>query len=266
MEKNRELDGFFELTSPLPFYVDPEDFAWRIRDVWLGDIEKGSSPMRETVMPYLEREAVSRFKREWPGGHSKRDPDIREGYEHWRLWWLNKALQYAYSPIGVADSSLSEVGKAAVNILITASELRQAIAQNKSERACALGMLLLSEALLGGYVLQHKSTQETAMTLRRARQAAFQSGIGKSSNDLELARIYTKDQATQIWEKDATLKIGEVAQSVISGLKLNRKAFSEHFAVPDEPTIKRWIRDAKKRGELVIPAGAQSPGRPRKAK
>jgi len=116
------------------------------------------------------------------------------------------------------------------------------------------------------YELQHSAALDDVTATRRSRRTAYANGIGKSYDDLEKARFYAASEAKRIWERERTLKIGEVAKNIIADLKSRNEEFSENFDIPDEPTVKKWIREAGKRGELAIPTGAQLPGRPPKQK
>ena len=133
-------------------------------------------------------------------------------------------------------------------------------------KASALGMTLFAESLLGGYALKHSAAMEAVSAMRNSRRVAFENGAGKANDDLARAKLYTEFEAKCIWERDGTLRIGEVAKGVINGLKLSEKVFSDNFDIPDEPTIKKWIREAGKEGGLEIPNDAQRPGRPPRKK
>jgi len=275
-----ELDG---VQGPILFNIAPAHFAWRHGDEWLEEIDQGYSRIVDRMLPYLERQAACRLRREWSKLSNKDYPSLSEGYqrsdyEQWRDWWLNEVSRYC-STCNTAtkgNTSLSAVGQAAVNIFIIASRLRLAIEQKQVEKASALGMMLVAESLLGGYALKYSAAMTEATAMRGSRRAAVENGFGKGNRGLLMAEIYTVAEAKHIWEGDSTLRIGEVAEGVIAGLKLNREILSKNFDASDNPTanfdmpgvqtVKEWIKKAARQGKLVMPDGAQSRGRPRKNK
>ncbi|MGA3845167.1 hypothetical protein ACI2S9_16675 [Ralstonia nicotianae] len=264
IDNSNEYEGPDAFPGPIPFDVEPTDFAWQRGAEWLKELDQGYSMVVDSIIPYLERQAALRLCREWSRGNRKDYPNLSDDYERWRDWWLKEVSQYrAEGDAGLDGSTaLSVVGEAAVNIFIVASQLRFAIAQKQAEKASALGMILVAESLRGGYALTCSAAMDVASAMRSSRYAAFKNGAGKASDDLAMAKAYTEIEAKHIWERDGTLRIGEVAKGVIKGLKLSEKAFSDNFDIPDEPTIKKWIREADKEGRLEIPNGAQRPGRP----
>lgn len=262
-----ELDSM--ITGHIPILAHPTDFAWRpsTPELMTG-IDQGRSVVVDYVIPLFESQAAWRLRHEWASAGHKSYPIQGDDYEQWRDWWLSEVLQYCSEREAATDEStpLSSVGQSAINIFIVASHLRLAIEQGQSEKAAYLGMTLLAESLLIGYELQHSAALEDVTATRRSRRTAYENGIGKSYDDFEKARFYATSEAKRIWERDRTLKIGEVAKNIITGLKSRDEEFSENFDIPDEPAVKKWLREAGKRGELEIPNCAQTPGRPPKQK
>lgn len=262
-----ELDSM--ITGGVPLLAHPADFAWRpSTQELLTAIDQGYSMVIDSLIPRFESQAAWRLRHEWSTAGCKSYPIQGDDYEEWRDWWLTEVLQYcSRRDVGTDESMpLSTVGQAAINIFIVASHLRLAIEQRQSEKAAYLGIALLAESLLIGYELQHSAALDGITATRRSRRTAYQNGIGKSYEDFEKARFYATSDAKRMWEHDSALKIGEVAKNIIAGLKSRNEEFSENFDIPDEPTVKNWIREAGKRGELEIPSGAQLPGRPPKQK
>lgn len=268
IDNSDEYVGCDAYPGPIPFDVEPADFAWQPGGEWLKELEQGYSMVVDRIIPELERQAALRLCREWSSCSRKNYPNLNDDYEQWRDWWLSEVSQYraAGDAAGGESTPLSAVAEAAINIFVVASHLRFAIAQKQAEKASALGMILVAESLLGGYALKHSAAMEEVSAMRSSRYAAFKNGAGKANDDLAMAKAYTEIEAKYIWERDGTLRIGEVAKGVIKGLKLSEKAFSQYFDIPDEPTVKKWIREAGKRGALEIPNGAQRAGRPPRGK
>lgn len=256
--KIQKVNGFSHLEGQLLFSVSPDDIVWRMRDNWLDDIAAGHSVMLETVIPYLEQEAISRFKKEWTV--QREVPSIRDGYEDWRLWWMNEASHNCetHSPVGRAGEHLSIIGRAAVNILMVASALRDSIDANKAEQSAALGMTLVCEALAGGYALKAESA-ESAM---EARQDAYKKGAGLEGPDMNKARDGLVKYAKKEWEIDPGLRIGELGKKFLKLMEQHRRQhFPTLITLPTLATIKTWLKQAAEQGNLKIPAAAQAPGR-----
>lgn len=268
IDNSGEHVGRDAFPAPIPFDVEPEDFAWQRGAEWLEELDQGYSMVVDRIIPELERQAALRLYREWSSGRRKDYPNLSDDYVRWRDWWLKEVSQYrAEGDAGLdGNTPLSTVGEAAVNIFIVASQLRRAITQKQAEKASALGMILVAESLLGGYALTCSAAMDAANAMQNSRRVAFENGAGKANDDLAMAKAYAAMEAKHIWERDGMLRIGDVAKGVIEGLKLNKKGFSENFDIPDEPTIKKWIREAGKEGGLEIPDGAQRPGRPPRKK
>ena len=241
--------------SIMPFYVSPEDIAWRMRDAWIEDIENGHSPMVERLIPYLEMEAIYRLKKELPD-LADEWPPLSDGFESMRLWWLNEALQNCdrHDPIGVAGQHLSGIGQAAVNVLVVASELREAINHKHTEKSASLGMLLICELIKGGLYVE-------LSPLKKARESAYKNGIGIQVKDFKLARKGSIELAKKLWGKNPNLRIGEVANEILKSIQENKNKFPNLQAFPTANTIKEWIKKAAREGALSMPEGAQKRGR-----
>lgn len=248
--------------------IPPDEFSTYLRERWIGDIESGAGTISETVLPYLENEAIKRFGNEWTVPKDWR-PDKHADFEGWRLWWLKEARENCsrLHPVPKAGDHLSLAGESAVNLLVVASELRDAISLRRADLACALGMLLVAEVISGGYSIEVNASKEAADVIRNARESAYRKGIGQKSKDLRTAQSACVEAARTLWEKDTTMRIGEVAGSLRRMLlaNLSKLPTLTQADLPGTDTIKNWLKTADKSGNLKIPATAQRRGRPRKA-
>lgn len=257
-----------DLTKPRPFTVTPDEIIWRLRDDWLGWIAEGHTPLLDTVIPYLESEAIHRLRKEWSVFKSN-EPDKYREPERWRLWWLNEASHQCsdHAPIGRAGNHLSGIGQAAVNIIMAASGLREAIEDGRAEEATALGMLLICEAIQGGYSIEVEAMRAANEAIEHARRTHVRNTIGKTHADMTKCRKACIAKAKQIWSTEPML-IGKVAEQCREGLLRVIQAEPAKLPsmtakdIPDTPTIKEWLREAGREGKLKIPAEAQKRGRP----
>lgn len=253
-----------------PLVIAPDEIVHYLREQWLSDIEAGIGTIADTVLPYLEAEAIKRFSVEWTAPKEGR-PDKRKSREGWRLWWLKEARQNCstYDPIAKAGPHLTPSGQSAVNVLVTSSELRDALNRGRSELSCGLGMLLICEVISGGYSLEVAATKATHDAIKAARTAAYKNGIGKTAPDHKKAREACCTKAQCMWADDESLRIGAVAKSLWAMLKNNRADFQTYEKIGDLPsteTIKTWLKEAAQAGTLNIPPAASQPGRPRRSK
>lgn len=261
------------ITNPFPFQLSPDEIIWRMRSDWLGFIDDGHSPLLETVIPHLESEAVFRMTQEI-GFFKAEAPDQFKEPESWRLWWLNEAYHhcYQYAPIGSADRGLSAVGQAAVNVFIASSELRTAIELGKTEKAAALAMLLICEAMQGGYAIDAEINRRKVDEADEKKETRILSTIGKANRDFERVERDLIKYAAKLWKDDPTLGMKEVVDKCCDLLDLHihkmpalAKRWPDLDAEAPRKTIRKWLKDAAKAGKLTIPPAAQKPGRPSKA-
>ena len=248
------LESINTKTAP-PFYVSAEDITWRMRHSWIEDLDNGYNPMIERVIPYLEMESIYRLKKELPElAHEW--PALADAFESVRSWWLNEALQNCdtHTPIGKAGEHLSAIGQAAVNVLMAASELRDAINCKHAEKSAALGMLLICEAIAGGFSMEFSS-------LKNARENAYKNGAGDQADDFKIARRASIELAGRLWKEKPDLRIGEVAEEIGKRIEENKSKFLKLKTFPKVNTIKTWLREAAKGGKLAMPEGAQKHGR-----
>lgn len=255
--------------AQLPLKVTPDEIIWRLRQDWLGLIAEGKTPLLDTVIPYLEWEAIHRLRTEGGSVFTSNEPDKYEEPDHWHLWWLNEASHQCseHDPIGRAGNHLSAIGQAAVNIIMAASGLREAIEDGKPEEAAALGMLLLCEAFHGGYSIEVEAIRATNEAFERASADRVRNTIGKTHADMSKCREACIAKAKRIWSTQPML-IGKVAEECRQGLLRVIASEPENLPsltskdIPDTPTIRAWLREAGSAGKLEIPPEAQKRGRP----
>lgn len=249
-----------------PFYINPEEIIDRMHYTWLRDLDAGHSAILDSLIPHLEMEAVHRFKKEITHAHDW-EPKLTDGYEAWRMFWLNEARHNCkvYNLLGVANDHLSKICQSALNVMLAASALRDAISEGKAEQASALGILLICEAIQGGYSLEFDAMREAKEALDKAKKNRVHDTIGKQHGDMTKARNACVSKAKQMWNEDQTLRIGRVAEECQAVLLLNIKKLPSMTArdIPDIPTIKNWFKDAAAAKKLTIPEDAQKPGRPK---
>ncbi|NEX61732.1 hypothetical protein [Noviherbaspirillum galbum] len=257
-----QKNGFTFVEGQRVFSVTPDEIRWRMRETWLDDIRNGHNIMVDVILPYLEREAVSRLSKE-NSVFKDGAPSIRDGYEDWRMWWLNEASQncITHSPVGLAGEHLSPIGQTAVNIIMATSALREALSSSKAEEAAAISMLLICEAIAGGYSIEMESAKIFADAAKEAKKQAYESGAGKSHRDLQLARRAAVDYAKRAWVEKPDTRIGEMADQILERLKQNKHKLTSLESFPKPDTIKTWLREAGAAGTLAIPEAAQKRGR-----
>ena len=213
----------------------------------------------------LEYEAIRRMQAAWT--NPKHKPPLRSNDEEtWRLWWLNEARQYCRTtdPVCHAEDYLSLVEQAAVNILFAASALREAIENGKSERAAALGILLICEAISGGYSLEFDALKFTREAISKAKKRRVEKSIGVKHKDFGKARELCVWKAKAMWKDQPSMRIGKVAEACRQSMLDSIQAFSSLTVrdVPEVVTIKKWLGAASKSRKLSIPPEAQKRGRP----
>lgn len=248
------MSELINLSGTLPFYISANDISWRIRERWIEEIDSGHNPLIDTVIPYFEREAIFRLKRELP--ELAGEWPLEAESDELRLWWLNEARQNCgtHGSIWEAGNHLSAIGQASVNILIIASDMRNAINSNLAGKSAALGMLLMCEVISAGF-------ETEPHLLKKIRKDAYKKGLGKQDRDFDLARKASIDMASKIWKENQNMLISDVAKKILEAIKSNGHRFSELEAFPKVGTIKTWLRAAAKADKLLIPSVAQRPGR-----
>ena len=164
------------------FKEDPNSIAAYVRTQWLENIRAGEKTMSEIVIPFLEDEAIKRFKPE--AIYTKQEPDKRENPERWRLFWYNEVRHFChqFEPVGEAAPGQSPVVQAAINVFMAASELRYALETEKVEEVGVLSMLLVCEALNGGFSLDFQEAVTNGHIVAR-KAAPFLVKQGKKKKD-----------------------------------------------------------------------------------
>lgn len=261
-------EGMHRLEKQPPFSLEPEDIAWRMRANWLDSIDRGHNDLQDIVLTHLEREAVHRLRMELVTEGLQDEPKIRDGYDDWIAYWWNEAFHNCeqHHPVGDAGPHLSQIGAAAVNVLMASSALREAIQDGKAEKSAALAMLIFAEALMGGYSLKYEATAQANEAIKSAKLKAYRRSIGRSSQDMQRLRVASVDFAAKNWAQKPTLRIGEMAKEFLERTKEVREKFPELEKFPTIETIKSWFKAAAAAGKLTIPKAAQGRGRPCKPK
>jgi hypothetical protein len=98
----------------------------------------------DDVIPELERQAIKILINAELVDDMLFNPPGPEDGDAWRLFWVNEALQQ--DPDG---GHLSQTERAAVNVLTTASNLRESLHHGNSDKAASLSVLMLSDAIMG---------------------------------------------------------------------------------------------------------------------
>ena len=98
----------------------------------------------DDVIPELERQAIQILINAELVDDMLFNPPGPEDGDAWRLFLVNEALQQ--DPDG---GHLSQTERAAVNVLTTASDLRESLRLGNSDKAASLSVLMLSDAIMG---------------------------------------------------------------------------------------------------------------------
>lgn len=238
-----------------PFRDDPSDIAWRIRDDALPNIEAGQAYITEITLPYLESEAVDKIRAR-TSYRPVVEVDRRENRELWRQKWVCEALAAEAHLQGI-----DPIAQAAVRVLLTAARLRGALETNDNpQKIAALSMLLGCAVFEGGYMLEAEATTAALKAAKASKKNAFIAGAGKNNADLKRARDGAVAYAKKTWSAKPDMRIGAMADAILSLLVLHKDKFQTLEAFPKANTIKTWLRNAGADGDLIIPAAAQAPG------
>lgn len=218
-----------------PFYDDPDDIAWHLKDNAIRNIEAGQPYITEVTLPYLEIEAISRMEKRM--GLMVDAPDRRKEPDLWRAKWVCEALCLERHLSGY-----DPIAQAAVRVLITASKLRAAIDRSDMQMIAALSMLLGCEVFAGGYSLAFEAAKRTAKTLAaKPRQTATLGGRGKADKyrplESETIRLFNEGS----WET-----IGAAALEILPKIiKYGRENGFHVLSVTSKKPFE-WISTYKK--------------------
>lgn len=218
-----------KIVDARPFDSTPDEFADFVNDRWLPSIERGSHafhPRGYSLIPHLEREAVEALSSLWPNlpqrpvvdaeraapapaktrgrfapAAAPLLPDTEEAaFERWRVIWATEAQVHR-----VHAHEYSAEHRAAINILVTASQLRAAVHAGEGEKSAALGMLLAFQAIEGGYSVdvesEIRSATDSAVRWSQEAQEAREKLLPFDS----ARRTRTKEGKTLEYEKYAAL-------------------------------------------------------------
>lgn len=251
------------------FGIDPDSLLKQLREGgWLRELATGRPVIWLQLIPYLEREAIKCFQADTP---SKSDEEecLAPGTDLWRSHWLNEALHLCrhHEGYSVADEEfLSPVSRSAINVFVSAARLRTFIELDMPEAASAWAMVLICEAMKGGYSLKMEAAEQATQAIKRAQQQRYKKGVGRLVDPLAAAKSACIEVAAALWAVDPTTRMGTVAgrcREAIKG-KLDQLAPLKLSEIPGGDTIKKWLKAARDQGTLTIPEAAQRPGRSRK--
>lgn len=241
-----------------PFRDDPSDIAWHLRDNALPSIGAGQPYISDVTLPYLEDQAIARF-RELTAYKPIHEPVKGKQPEEWRRKWVCEALA-AEAHINALDP----IAQAAVRVLLTASRLRGAIEDNDPQKIAALAMLLGCSVFEGGYMIEAEAAKIEHRTLLAKDRATYKKSIGAESEDHKRARKFCILEAEKLWAIDPGMRIGAVSIELNKRLLDKLDKLETLDQVQQVDTIRGWLKDAEKAGELAIPAMARRRGRDRK--
>lgn len=227
-------------------------------------IRKSNLILIENIISRIENEAIQILIKANICDESYYSPPFPSEPETWRRFWLNEALHQCenFDPVGDAGVHLEQAERAAVNVLVSASALRDALENEKTEEAAALAMILVSDVVIGGLSIELKDTTEKHISSKRM---PYQSGIGKQKADFDRMRKVVINFAITGWKNDPSVLIGKMASEALDDASINFSEYKTLNNYPKEKTILGWLRSAAKSGELEIPPGARMAGRPRKS-
>lgn len=218
-----------------------------------------------TIIPNLENEAIEILIKSGICDEAYYNPPGPRDGEAWRLFWLNEALHQCknFNPVGDAGEHLEQAERAAVNVLVSASALRDALDQGNAEDAAALAMIMVSDAVMGGLSLD---LQETTAKHLAAKRIPYAHGIGKKQSDWERCKSDCISYAKEEWKKDPSIMISKMAINADEYLSQNLYKYNELKIddLPKEGTIVKWLRTAGKAGQIAIPPDARKVGKPAK--
>lgn len=242
-----------------PFHVEPYNLAHSIRDNAIRNIEVGFPYLTEATIPSLEREAIARIKAQTK---IRQKNEIKKtlNSDLWRKEWVN-AVRVAEKDI----YSYGPVPQAAIRVVLTSDKLRSAMDQNSSpQMIAALSMLLVCEALEGGYLIKFETIKTENETIKKKKQEIYLKSIGIESEDQKKVRKESVEIAKKLWELNPRRLIGNVSENISKQLLERIEEFPTLDLTPKPDTIKGWLRDECKEGRLAIPEAAQKRGRPKK--
>lgn len=224
-----------------------------------------TSFLESTIIPHLEYEAIEILRNADICDAAYYDPPGPNDGESWRLFWLNEALHTCdkFNDVGEAAQYLDQATRAAVNVLVFAASLRDAIDFGKAEEAAAMAMILVSDAVMGGMEIDLKDIIEKHQHRQRL---PYENGFGRKQIDFfEPQKKLVIQFAADQWKENPNIRKGEMARmaanyasdTLFKGEKPGNKA--------GEQAVRKWIDEAGKQGAINIPPGASKAGKPRKA-
>ncbi len=238
----------------LKFKTPPVEIGTKARKQTVGAVE--------SIVFDLERQAIEILVKSDICSACYYSPPFPSDWDVWRQFWLNEARHQceSFDPVGEAGHHLNDAVRAAVNVLLTASALRQALDTGTAHEVAALTMVLISDTVAGSLSIDLENVHEQ---YAEAKRLPYEKGIGKRSEDLQKMRTRCIEFAVARWNIDPFIRTGEMA---IEALDFASEKFHEYKTLTELPkneTVAQWLRSAHKQGELVIPPSARKGGKPR---
>lgn len=227
-------------------------------------IRKSNYNLIDSIIPRLENEAIQILINAGICDECYYNPPFQSDSDAWRGHWLNEAFHQCenFDPVGESGQHLDQAARAAVNVLIAASALRDALAQGNTEQAATLAMILVSDAVIGGLSIELKELAEKHTSSKRV---PYESGIGKKKADFDRMKSAVISFARNAWNDDQSILISKMAGNALDFVSMKFSEYKTLEQLPEEKTVIGWLRNAAKRGELDIPEQARKGGRPRKS-
>lgn len=227
-------------------------------------VRKSAFSLIDNIIPRLENESIQILIKANICDEAYYNPPFQSDSDAWRGFWLNEALHQCenFDPVGDAVEHLGQAERAAVNVLVSASALRDALDSGETEKAAALAMILVSDAVIGGLSIELKELTEKHNSSKRV---PYETGIGKKKADFDRMKGAAIAFARTAWKDDPSVLIGNMASNSLDHVSINFSEYKTLEELPKEKTVLGWLRNAGKRGELAIPAVARKGGRPKKS-
>ena len=226
-------------------------------------LRKSNYNLIDSIIPRLENEAIQILIKAGICDECYYNPPFQSDSDAWRSHWLNEAFHQCenFDPVGESGHHLEQAARAAVNVLMAASALRDALAQGSTEEAAALAMIFVSDAVIGGLSIELKELTEKHTSSKRV---PYESGIGKRKADFDRMKSAVITFTRNAWKADPSILIGKMAGNALDSVSIDFSEYKTLEQLPEESTVIGWLRNAAKRGELDIPDQARKGGRPKK--
>lgn len=243
----------------MKFTATPEEINYSTR--------RSPDDLINTIIPHLENEAIKILIDAGICPEIYYNPPGPSDTESWRAFWLNEAIHQCddFDPVGSSGEHLDQAQRAAVNVLISASCLREFIEHENAGKAAAMAMILVSDAIIGGLSIDLAKTSESLSKSVNAKRYAYESGLGKRQSVFYKMKDFCLKFAAEKWEAEPNISMGNMANAAIDKLRSTIGTGKAAGDIPGAETVTVWLRSAGKAGTIKVPAEASKPGRPRKS-